>query len=120
MLILSALTAEGMAFFNTALVPLQNYMAGLAIDGEDKDESLTGAMDENPNIGPVQYKLTAFVPMAEILQAKDGSGGAFCYFHSFTPSYEPRLSYSLVSTQAFGAKIINISLNGSDISPPSL
>ena len=119
LLILSALTAEGMAFFNSALVPLQNYMADLYSAGDKKDTSMAGVLEENTYAGSVRYKITAFIPLEEILQTRDNNDGSFCFLYSFLAS-ELFPSYSLVALQATGVKIVDIPLNGSDISPPFL
>ena len=119
LLILSALTAEGMAFYNTALAPLQDYIASLYNDTGVKDENLASVMEENMYVSSVQYKISAFVPLEEILQSRDNNDNSFCFPYSYLAS-EPCPSYKLAAMQAEGSGIINISLNGSDISPPNL
>lgn len=118
LLILSALTAEGMAFYTT-LAPLQDYIASLYNDTGEKDENLAGTMEENTYISSVQYKISAFIPLEEILQSGDNNDNSLCFPYP-CPASETCPSYGLDAMQTAGYAIADISLNGSDISPPYL
>ena len=118
LLILSALTAEGMAVFNTALFPLQNYMAGLCGEVDEADVKPAGGLAGDICSNAVRYKISAFIPLEEILQSRDNPDGSFGFPYSYTAS-EPDVFYSMALFQAAGVGIIDIPLNGSDISPPS-
>lgn len=119
LLILSALTGDSAAFYNTALVPLQNYIADLYSVAEEKDMHSAGILERGRYVSSLQYRISAFIPLEEILQNRDNSDGYACVPYTCL-IYEPCPSFGLAELQAAGTRNMDISLNGSDISPPSI
>ena len=118
MLILTALTTEGITFFNTALTPLQEYIYGLCSIVDEADALAVCAQEED-KLSTVQYKISAFIPIEEILQAQSNNDKLFCSSGS-CPEVDIYLSSCIFTLQTEVFKEIDISLNGSDISPPTL
>lgn len=118
LLILSALTAEGMAAFNTALFPLQYSIADLYGEADKVDPKPAGGLAGGTYSSAIRYKISAFIPLEEILQGRDNPDGFFCFPYSFTAS-EPYPYYCMAALQTAGVRIVDIPLNGSDVSPPS-
>ncbi len=118
LLILSALTAEGAALFNTVLAPLQGQIFNLYGAQNNADEKEAGSQDNEGLQGHVRIKFSVFAPMQEILQKYDGSDKGFSAIYPKPEHYPDQAVYSFIP-QIPAAKEADIALNGADASPPS-
>lgn len=84
LLILSALTAEGTAFFNIALTPFEEYIFELR-GAENKFDAQAAYPQEGDKLfSPVQFGICAFFPLVEAFQPHGTGLGAFA---PLTPRY---------------------------------
>ena len=117
LIILSALTAEGTAFFNTALAPFNKYITDLYSE-EDENDLKTDLPADVTMVSPVRYGIYSFIPVDEIIGIRDGRNVSFCFPYTFSS-----LFYRVVTCQAQLScnRIQNslIVLSASDISPPA-
>lgn len=118
LIILSALTAEGTAFFNTALAPLQNYIADLYSGEDDKDSVAADIPTMDTGLSPVRYGIYAYIPIDEIINSRNSQNISLCFSYSFSNTFYP-VTYGLAHLSDNVIKNPGIILNASDISPPA-
>ena len=117
LIILSALTAEGTAFFNTALAPFNKYITDLYSE-EDESGFKADLPADVTMLSPVRYGIYAFIPADEIIGIRDGRNVSLCFPYTFLCLFCPVVTRQ---AQLSCNRIQNplVILSASDISPPA-